>query len=65
MLKLSPNSFHFRITDLKSKEELQSVCDIINSMTDEQKLAVEMYGKSNMEDGFDDGYRNHQCSYCG
>ena len=62
MMKLSPTSFHWRVleNDPNREEKLQQASDVINSMTNEQKSAVEEYGHSHLEYGFDDGYSSNE-----
>ena len=55
MLKLTTNSFHWQTES--TDERNQTVCDIINGLTVEQKAAVEFLIASERSEAYDEGYQ--------
>lgn len=59
MLSLHPSCFHWNLRRLNATEDqVKATCLIINTMTDVQKEAVELYARSRYEDGEESGLGN-------
>lgn len=57
MITIYPSSFHWRLVDQDNKtgaNMLQKTCDILNALTNEQKNAVELWGKSQSMEAADE-----------
>jgi hypothetical protein len=54
MMKIFPNSFHWKLIKEAKENNLQVVCDILNALTDEQKEAVELWVTSNCNEARED-----------